>query len=214
MLIMRKAIEYGLDKNVFKPRALARLVYGPIHRDGCWNSRRDEYTEILSWELPNISLIPKEARKELYLKLMEDDSNQDFFATRVLCALGHQMFQQESLEEAQRNAFYWHTHYEMTDTIRQGHNTMALQEVLNWHQWGLPYAMEEVKTLQHCINVNIEYIQEFRDWLSTEKTGVLEQILAFEGKSIDVQEGYKLLQMMPLDIMYEFLLKVYGDVKR
>ena len=211
---MEKLIAYGLENGVFTTRAIARLIYGPIHQRGYWNSRRDEYTEVLAWELPNVTLIPEEERQKLYQKVMMDTCNQDFFTVRALCALGNQQPTEELISEPKDHKFYWQKHYEMTDTIRQGHNVMALSEVRLWHQWGLPFSMEEVTSLQHTIGQNIEYMQEFRDWLTLERSEVLAEILAFETKRVDTSVGYELLKKLPLDIMYEFLIKVYGNIKR
>lgn len=211
---MEKLIAYGLENNVFSVRAVARLLYGPIHQRGYWNSRRDEYTEVLAWEIPNVSLIPVEEREKLYHKVMRETCNQDFFTIRALCALGAQKYSDELISEPKDHKFYWHKHYEMTDTIRQGHNVMALSEVRLWHQWGLPFSMEEVVTLQHLIGHNLEYMQEFREWLTSERSDVLAKILSFEAASIDISAGYKLLEQLPLDIMYEFLIKIYDNTKR
>jgi len=211
---MEKLIAYGLEKNVFTTRAVARLVYGPVHQRGYWNSRRDEFTEVLAWEITNVSLIPVEDREKLYHKVMNDTCNQDFFTIRALCALGTQKFSDELTFEGDRHKFYWHKHYEMTDTIRQGHNVVALREVRLWHQWGLPFTMEEVITVQRMIGQNMEYMQEFKDWMTVEHIDAFEQVLSLEKNDVNTDTGYELLQKMPLDLMYEFLIKIYDTAKR
>lgn len=211
---MEKLIASGLENNVFSTRAIARLVYGPIHQRGYWNFRRDEFTEVLAWEIPNVSLIPVEEREKLYHKVMRETCNQDFFTIRALCALGAQKYSDELVSEPKDHKFYWHKHYEMTDTIRQGHNVMALSEVRLWHQWGLPFAMEEVITIQRMIGQNMEYMQEFKEWLTIEHIDAFEQVLTLEKKDINNGSGYELLQKLPLDLMYEFLIKIYDNTKR
>lgn len=74
--------------------------------------------------------------------------------------------------------------------------------------------MEEVKTLQHIINDNIEYMQELREWLDKEKIEVIAKIRALEDKSLGTEEGYLLIESLPIDVLYRFLLKVYGNIVR
>lgn len=74
--------------------------------------------------------------------------------------------------------------------------------------------MEEVKTLQHIINDNIEYMQELREWLDKEKIEVIAKIQALEDKSLGTEEGYLLIESLPIDVLYRFLLKVYVNIVR
>jgi len=203
---------YGLDKDVFSTRAIARLIYGPIHREFYKDLQHRQYIEVLRWELPNISLIPKKERKHLYLEMMKEPSNQDFFTARALCALAHQSSLEMLSQASETEKIYKHISFEMKDDIRQGHNIMALNEVLLWHQWGLPYSIEEVATLKHHIGNNIVYMQELREWMDSDDGQKLMKILDLTILHTTLTDD-ELLHAVPLSILYKFLLKIYGNIQ-
>ena len=209
---MKKLLMHGLDKGVFNTRAIARLVYGPIHREFYKDLQHHEYIEVLQWELPNISLLPEEDRKNLYCEMMKEPSNQDFFTARALCALAHQSSLEMLSQAPESYKIYKHMNFEMKDDIRQGHNIMALAEVLLWHQWGLPYSIEEVATLKHHVGNNIVYMQELRKWMGSNDGKNLLKVLDFTILHTDLSDD-ELLHTVPLDILYKFLLKIYGSIQ-
>lgn len=203
---MNQILKLGLVNNVFTTENIAELIFGKLETNvDNVDLKAKTGTMFISWKLQNFEVFPETLRRDLLLTIRgRKDFNYDFVLPRILCALGYQCQEKGFAKDIKHTPICWTTLYTPITPHMAWGETLAIREVLRWHDWEMPYTTEEILLLQNTVCQQISLRQEWFDSLPDERKENISTALSLHVHDITSGKIYLLNKLYELLIEMKF----------
>ena len=201
---MDTIIKLGMVNKVFTPEMIAELIFGKLETNvDNVDLKAKTGTKFVSWKLQNFEIFPETLRRNLLLDIRgRKDFNYDFVLPRILCALGYQCQEKGTANDVKHTPVCLTTLFTPITPHEPWGETLALKEVLRWHDWEMPYTTEEILCLQNTVCREISTHQKWYDALPKERKKDISTALGLHIH--DITSG----KLYLLDKLYALLIEM------